>query len=139
MSSSRRKTRKQGGKPPWGQRPWGQRPWGQHLIIYAFDCDPKALRSRPMIAEFSKSLVNAIDMVAFGPPRIVHFGSGHTKGYTLVQLIETSNITAHFAEDSNSIFLDVFSCKPFNKEIALRVFRDYFNPSHMKTRFLNRG
>lgn len=115
------------------------KPWGQHLIIDAFDCNPAALRSKTTIAEFSKSLVNAIDMVAYGAPRIVHFGTGHTQGYTLVQLIETSNITAHFAEDSNSIFLDVFSCKLFNKEIALRVFRDYFNPTSMKTRFFNRG
>jgi hypothetical protein len=53
--------------------------------------------------------VKEIDMVAFGAPRIVRFGSDHCKGYTLVQLIQTSNITAHFAEDTNDVYLDVFS------------------------------
>jgi len=116
-----------------------KRSWGQHLIIDAFDCDSAALRSKATINSFVKELVPAIDMVAYGPPDIVHFGSGHTQGYTLVQLIETSNITAHFAEDSNSIFLDVFSCKAFDKAVALRVFKKYFQPRRMKTRFFNRG
>jgi|UniRef100_A0A6C0B0Z1 hypothetical protein len=32
----------------------------------------------------------------------------------LVKRIETSNITAHFCEETNDMYLDVFSCKPFN-------------------------
>ena len=78
-------------------------------------------------------------MVAFGDPRIVRFGSGHTKGYTLVQLIETSNITAHFVEDKNEIYLDVFSCKAFAKAEAIAIFKEFFDPGTMETVWLKRA
>jgi S-adenosylmethionine/arginine decarboxylase-like enzyme len=83
--------------------------------------------------------VNAIEMKAYGPPQIVKFGDGQTRGYTLVQLIETSNITAHFSEDTNNIFLDVFSCKDFDPEIAIDVFCEFFDPTKIKTKVFTRG
>lgn len=85
-----------------------------------------------------KELVETIDMVAFGPPQIVMFGTGNKKGYTLVQLIETSNITAHFVEEFNDVYLDVFSCKEFKVPDALAVFKKYFGPTSIKSRFLTR-
>jgi S-adenosylmethionine/arginine decarboxylase-like enzyme len=115
-----------------------EKAWGYHLIIDAADCDADAIRSKETIAKFSKKLVSDIDMVAFGPPRIVHFGTGLQAGYTLVQLIETSNITAHFAEDTNDAYIDVFSCKTFNPKDALAVVKACFNPKSMKTRFIKR-
>ena len=114
------------------------RSWGYHLIINAGLCDPEALRSKTVITTFVKALVKKIDMVAFGEPRVVRFGSGHTTGYTLVQLIETSCISAHFAEESNDIYLDVFSCKPFNKAHAISVFKEFFSPTTMQTIFMER-
>lgn len=100
--------------------------WGYHLTIDAAGCDPVALRSATTIAAFAKELVEKIDMVAFGEPQVVHFGEGNKAGYTLVQLIETSNITAHFAEETNDIYLDVFSCKPFEINDVFVVFDKYF-------------
>ena len=114
------------------------KPWGYHLIIDAANCDPEAIRCKMTIAKFARDLVKSIDMVAFGPPRVVHFGSGHTTGYTLIQLIQTSCITAHFAEDTNSIFFDCFSCKTFDPTIAKQVFQKYFGPKTMKTKFFER-
>ena len=114
------------------------RPWGYHLIIDAANCDPEAIRSKATITKFAKDLVKSIQMVAFGSPRVVHFGSGHTTGYTLIQLIQTSCITAHFAEDTNSIFFDCFSCKTFDPAIAKQVFQKYFAPKTMKTKFFER-
>ena len=112
--------------------------WGYHLIINAGRCDPVALRSKETIAQFSKKLVKDIDMIAFGPPRIVRFGYGEQKSYTLVQLIYTSCISAHFAEDSNDIYLDIFSCKPFDPKIAEQVFREFFMPTTVDKIFMKR-
>ena len=112
--------------------------WGHHLIINGGLCDPVALRSKATIAAFAKRLVKDIDMVAFGEPRVVMFGEGEKRGYTLVQLIETSNIVAHFAEDQNDIYLDIFSCKPFDKAAALRLFRETFHPKNLDSTFMLR-
>lgn len=115
-----------------------KRAWGYHLVLNGGQCDPVALRSKETIIEFSNTLVKAIDMVKFGEPRVVRFGHGNKKGFTLVQLIETSNITAHFVETSNDIYLDVFSCKPFSAETVQRVFSDFFQPKYVDVTFLKR-
>jgi len=115
-----------------------QKPWGFHLVVDAVKCDLAAIKSKSTIAAFVKHLVKEIDMKAYGPPRIVRFGDGNKMGYTLVQLIETSNITAHFSEETGNAYLDVFSCKPFQPDTALNCIKKYFSPSHMKTRFFKR-
>jgi S-adenosylmethionine/arginine decarboxylase-like enzyme len=112
--------------------------WGHHLVVNAGLCDPQALRCKKTITAFAKQLVKDIHMVAFGEPRVVMFGEGEKRGYTLVQLIETSNIVAHFAEDQNDIYLDIFSCKPFDKAVALRLFRETFHPKNLDSTFMLR-
>ena len=66
-------------------------------------------------------------MTPYGLPTIVRFGEDPVVcGYSLVQLIETSNITAHFAEDTNSIYLDIFSCKDYDSEEAADFTKEFF-------------
>jgi len=112
--------------------------WGYHLIVNAASCDPGAIRSSTTIKAFTKELVKRIDMKAYGPPKVIRFGTGHLKGYTLMQLIETSNITAHFAEESNDAYFDIFSCKAFDSKDALAVIQEFFHPKAMQTTFLKR-
>lgn len=112
--------------------------WGHHLILNARRCTPISIRSAENIRAFTKKLVKDIDMVPYGEPQIVMFGTGNKKGYTLVQLIETSNICAHFVEETDDMYLDVFSCKGFQPyQVQLAVER-HFNPSHMKFVMLQR-
>ena len=76
---------------------------------------------------FSRKLVKRIDMVPFGEPRIHLFGEGDKSGFTLVQLIETSNIVAHFVDEYNDIHLDVFSCKEYDpKDVEDEVHKTFF-------------
>lgn len=112
--------------------------WGYHLILDVARCAPKSIRCANNIARFSKQLVKDIDMVAYGEPQIVMFGTGNKKGYTLVQLIETSNICAHFAEETDDMYLDVFSCKTFDPEVVNRIVRDYFDPAVIHGHLLTR-
>ena len=112
--------------------------WGFHLALDIAKCNPIAIRSKPIIYQFSKKLVKDIDMVAYGEPQIVMFGTGNKAGYTLVQLIETSNITAHFCEEDTGFFLDVFSCKPYDIKIVEKVVNEYFEPEAMHTTYIER-
>ena len=114
------------------------RTWGKHLILDAAGCSPKMIGSEVVVANFARSLVKRIDMVPFGNPQVVMFGTGSKKGYTLVQLIETSNITAHFVEENNSMYLDVFSCKDFDPIVVKETVEEYFEAKHMKLKVLTR-
>ena len=112
--------------------------WGYHLILDSGGCDHTAITSYETIYEFAKELVVEIDMVAYGEPQIVNFGSGNKAGYTLVQLIETSNICAHFVNEHDHIYLDVFSCKTFDAEVVIKLVQKYFRAQTYNTAFLER-
>ena len=112
--------------------------WGYHLILDGSGCDLQSISDGDNIRAFAKELVDAIGMVAYGEPRAVHFGTGNKAGYTLVQLIETSNICAHFVEEHSHFYLDVFSCKTFEAEIVLEMCKKYFKCTHYNTAFVRR-
>jgi len=112
--------------------------WGYHLILDCGNCAGHTIRNKTVIENFSRTLVQRIDMVAFGNPQVQHFGSGNKAGYTLVQLIETSNICAHFVEETNDVYLDVFSCKPFQVQDVEDVVQEFFQPTSVKRTFIYR-
>jgi S-adenosylmethionine decarboxylase len=94
--------------------------WGIELVLDLGGCDPAMITSAERIAEFATELCRLIDMRAYGPPVIERFGltDEKTAGYTLVQLIETSSIVAHFCDAWRTGYVNVFSCRPFDTEIA---------------------
>ena len=112
--------------------------WGYHLILNGRNCIPSSIRSAQHIGVFTSTLVNQIDMVPYGKPEIVMFGTGNKKGFTLVQLIETSNICAHFVEETDDMYLDVFSCKPFDEKVVKKVVDNFFSPATMDTKLILR-
>lgn len=112
--------------------------WGYHAIVDAAGCSHAAITSEKVIYDFTKQLVKDIDMVAYGEPQIVKFGSGDKAGYTLVQLIETSNICAHFVDENDTMYLDVFSCKPFDDRVVESLVVRYFGAKTIRRGFLKR-
>lgn len=114
-------------------------PWGFALSLDMAKCKPALIRCPYNIKDYSAALVKRIDMVPYGHPHIVRFGSGNKAGYTLVQLIETSNITGHFCEEDNAAFLDIFSCKPYDIEEAIKITKDYFEPEMVLRHYVERS
>jgi len=97
------------------------------------------IADRDQIYRFTKDLVERIDMTAHGEPIIEHLLQGDPKqGYSMMQLITTSNICAHFMELDGTAYFDIFSCKPFNIDIAQDVVKEYFNPAKLRVNFITR-
>jgi S-adenosylmethionine/arginine decarboxylase-like enzyme len=46
------------------------------------------------------------------------FGDDELEGWSALQFIETSSITIHADEVFGRCFVDVFSCKPFDAQLA---------------------
>jgi len=113
--------------------------WGYHLVLNCATCEIPKITSKKNVDKFTRELVKRIDMKAYGDPQIVKFGTGNKAGFTLVQLIETSNICAHFCDDSGDMYLDVFSCKPFLREDVEKTVKEFFNPQSMNGTFLLRN
>ncbi len=112
--------------------------WGLLSSIDIYNCDPDKIKSKEAIIEYVSRLCQLIDMRQYGEPIVVHFGKGQTKGFSLVQLIETSLISGHFANESNRAFIDIFSCKPYDPEKAAEFSKDFFGGSNYRLNVLIR-
>ena len=112
--------------------------WGYHLILDCYDGDKELITNGENIAAFAKTLVKRINMKAYGEPQVIHFGEDDKQGHTLVQLIETSNIVAHFCDDTGNFYLDVFSCKPYENAVVIETVKQFFNPKSITDRYVER-
>jgi len=115
--------------------------YGMELILDLIDCDSEAIRSGEHIRKYAKEICKVIDMKPFGEPFVERFGLGvdFTAGYSLVQLIETSSITGHFSELWNRAYINVFSCKKFDEQIAAEFTKKHFGAKELKQNLLIRG
>ena len=114
--------------------------YGQELILDLFGCDTKVISSGKKLQEYVIKLCSIIKMKRYGKTRIAHFGykAAYTKGYSLVQLIETSCISGHFSELWNSAYINIFSCKKFSARQAAAFTKKFFGAKKVKARVIVR-
>jgi S-adenosylmethionine/arginine decarboxylase-like enzyme len=101
-------------------------PWGVLAAIDLHDADRARLADADTIQRFVPAVIAAIGMRAHGPLMIERFGGGELEGWSALQFIETSSITIHADEASGRCFIDVFSCRPFDADVAAAVAVDHF-------------
>lgn len=96
------------------------------------------IMAQDTLVKFLRELVSEIDMKAYGAPLLEHFGTGKAKGWSAVQLIETSCITLHTCDDSRNMHLDVFSCKEFDPEVVKAFMQRFWCPEKISYHFIPR-
>jgi len=108
--------------------------WGVACSFDVYDCNPYTIRSAEEIKRFVRELCDLIDMRRFGETAVVNFGEDErVAGFSMTQLIETSLISAHFANASNTTYLDVFSCKPYDPAVVEKFAMEFFGGSRCVT------
>lgn len=100
--------------------------WGLCTSVDLQDCNPETIRDGGQIEAYVIALCQVIGMKRYGDCQIVNFGEGRVAGYSMVQLIETSLISGHFANDTNRAYLDIFSCKGYDPNVVEAFSRDFF-------------
>ena len=115
--------------------------FGWELIIDLYDCDLEAISSEKKIQQYARELCDILEMKAYGPPMTPYFGENkeHTKGYSLVQFIETSSITGHFSEFTKAAYINIFSCKPYDAEKAETYTKGFFGAQRISSRYIVRN
>ncbi|MCK8518832.1 S-adenosylmethionine decarboxylase [Methanoculleus sp. 7T] len=101
--------------------------WGLYTSVDLKGCDPASIRDPEKIHRFIIELCDLIDMHRFGEPQIIHFGPNErVAGFSMTQLIETSLVSGHFANETNAAYLDIFSCKEYEPSKAAEFCRNFF-------------
>ena len=119
----------------------GKNLFGQELILNLYHCDLTKISSGEEIKKFVVTLCDkVIKMHRYGEPLIPHFGHNNpiTSGYSLVQLIETSSVTAHFSEYKKSVYLNIFSCAWCDPKKAREFSKKFFGAKKVTSKLLLR-
>lgn len=107
--------------------------WGILASIDLHACNPQTIRDGEKIKEFVYELCERIKVKRFGECTVVDFGEDpRVSGYSMVQLIETSLISGHFANQTNTVYLDAFSCKYFNPKVVAEYAKEFFEAGDYK-------
>lgn len=114
--------------------------WGYHLILDCGGCDFVKMSDYKNVETWIKNLVKDIDMQPIGGPRIEYTAAEFPDkaGFTVVQVIVTSSIVAHFVDNLGQIYLDVFSCKQFDPAVVEKSMQEHFGAKKLRKFYLTR-
>ncbi|MDO8424473.1 MAG: polyamine aminopropyltransferase [bacterium] len=115
--------------------------YGQELVVDLYDCDYSIISSREKLYQFARQMCEVINMKPYGEPLIPDFGHSLSKtaGPSLVQLIESSSITAHYSPHWRMVCLNVFTCTTFDPQKALEFAKRFFGSGRAVAFLLKRG
>ena len=107
--------------------------YGQELILDLHNCDPTTM-TRRSIRKYLIELCNKIDMeredLHFwddqGVPKAERETEPHLVGISGVQFIRTSSIVFHTLTLMKRVYLNIFSCKPFDPQVARQFSVEWF-------------
>ena len=120
-------------------------PYGYELILDLHGCDVSTFNRESLKGYFEK-LCEAIDMeredLHFwdydGVPEEEIPNEAHLVGTSAVQFIKTSNIVIHTLELLKAAYINIFSCKPYDKEMAEKITKEWFGTKECKSQFIER-
>ena len=122
-----------------------EKPYGFELIMDLHGCDVSKFNRKSLDGYFEK-LCKEIKMQKcerywwddVGVPEEEKQTSPHTKGTSAVQFILTSTIVVHTLDDLKSAYVNVFSCKSFEKKVAEQITKEWFGAKECRTHFIER-
>jgi S-adenosylmethionine/arginine decarboxylase-like enzyme len=114
-------------KSEWERRFREEDAWGMITSVDVHGCSPETIRDPDAIKKYVVELCEMIEMKRFGETVVVNFGEDErVAGYSMTQLIETSLISGHFANESNRVFIDIFSCKAYDPKVVAEFTMKFF-------------
>lgn len=113
--------------------------WGLLVSLDLHGCNSDLIRDRVKIRQFVIDLCELIKVNRFGECILVNFGKDkRVAGFSMVQLIDASLISGHFANKTNTAYLDIFSCKYYNPTQAAEFAKEFFEAKDYKLNYLLR-
>jgi len=114
--------------------------WGLLTSLDLHSCNPETIRDARAIKRYVDELCELIEMRQFGETQIVNFGQDEkVAGFSMVQLVETSLISGHFANKSNNAYIDIFSCKFYEPSVVVEFTKKYFEAKNVKMHYILRS
>lgn len=121
------------------------KPYGYELILDLHDCDPSRF-NRKSIEEYMAAICEAINMeredLHFwdydGVPKDELPSEAHLLGTSAVQFITTSNIVIHTLDLLKAVYVNIFSCRSYDKEVAKLITKEWFGAKECRATLIER-
>ena len=115
--------------------------FGPHLMLDLSECDPKRINDLGFIFNFLNTLPDKIGMVKITQPYVFPYGGliPEDKGITGFVVIAESHLSIHTFVEKGYAFVDLFSCKPFNTDLARDLIIEAFISKKPKVYMIERG
>jgi len=97
----------------------------KHIIIRGYLLNPP--RNAKLLEKDILRLIEDLDMEVLIAPRVVYSDLEGNRGITAIAGITTSHIAIHCwdEEDPALVEFDIYSCKDFDKDIAINFLRQF--------------
>lgn len=107
---------------------------GLHLMVDGLVEEQVSMETVELVL---RELPGLIGMSILDGPHVVE-GVPENPGWTGFVIIDKSHISVHTFTETSTVSVDVFSCKPFNAEMAVSYLRGHIRFSEVTTRTLTR-
>ncbi|GKT10181.1 hypothetical protein DSTSK_34860 [Desulforhabdus sp. TSK] len=121
------------GKPEFG--------FGVHLMVDGYGCNRAGLEDMTLIYNFLDEYPTQMEMTKIMPPYVFRYNGSVPEdwGVSGFVLIAESHISVHTFPDKQYLSLDMFSCKPFDTDVAVETIKRYFDIQKCEVKVLDRG
>jgi len=115
--------------------------FGVHLMLDGYGCDRSNLDDINLIYNFLDQYPARMDMTKIMPPYVFRYKGTipEDAGISGFVLIAESHISIHTFPEKQYMSLDMFSCKPFDTDIAVETVKAYYKIQKYEAKVLDRG
>ena len=112
-----------------------------HLIIDGYGGDSAKMWDVELVRGFLLDYPSDMGMTRLCEPQVIAYNGPHAEdaGVSGFVVIAESHISIHTFPNRDYVNIDVFSCKSFDNERALRDLKDLFSLREVKSWLLDRG
>jgi len=117
------------------------REFGQHLTIDVSQCKREKLTDQSLVYDILNKLPENLGMTKMTLPHVVKWlDSGATiDGISGFVMIAESHISIHTFPEKDYVFVDVFSCRSFDVNNAVRLLTRVFGAKKFNKKVVKRG
>jgi len=104
-------------------------------------CSKEILSNYNLHFNYLKVIPELINMTPITQPYVFPYSGlvPEDKGITGIVIIAESHISIHSFEEKGYCFIDIFSCKDFDVEKAIKVTLEFFKPESQEIHVVKRG
>ena len=115
--------------------------FGPHITLDLKGCPKDILSNYQLHFEYLKNIPELIQMTPITQPYVFPYEGlvPEDKGITGIVIIAESHISVHSFEEKGYCFIDIFSCKPFDYNEAIRLTKEIFKPEDCEINVVSRG